>query len=251
MISLVLFLSLLNFFILLYLFRASRIIGSKTVTKDQISRELSKVERLNFRQLESYLQLLQILGINQPLPATRNYAASPDLLLEICRIIYSSKPKFIVELGSGISTLIIAKQITDETRFVSIEHSKDYAKTTRLILEDHKLTNVDLRVAPIDPTTSWYEKSKLDELKEIDLLIIDGPPQSIGANARHPAIFLLDKLSKQATVLIDDTNRDSERGLATMFAERMPNHTIYFLDYEKGAALIQHNDSHLTLGEIE
>lgn len=107
-----------------------------------------------------------------------------------------------------------------------------------------------MRVAPIDPTTNWYEKSKLDELKEIDLLIIDGPPQSIGANARHPATYFLNKLSKQATVLIDDTNRDSERGLATMFAERMPNHTLYFLDYEKGAALIQHKDLQITLGEI-
>jgi len=50
---------------------------------------------------------------------------------------------------------------------------------------------------------------------------------------------LLSKLSPKAIVILDDVKRDGERKLAEDFAKALPNHTIDFLDHEKGTAVIR------------
>ena len=40
-------------------------------------------------------------------------------------------------------------------------------------------------------------------------------------------------------MILDDVKRDGERKLAVDFAKALPNHTIDFLDHEKGTAVIR------------
>lgn len=239
----------INFLLLLYLIRASRILGTKiskvnsrVITRPQLAQALDRSESQNYQQLESYLQLLRILDLKGPLPTTRSFAASPDLLLELCRIISRAKPSLVVELGSGISTLIIGKQIEAKAHFISIDHSADYASATRQLLQEHEVSNVKVIVAPLQDETNWYDPIEFKDVRDVDLLFIDGPPQSSGPDARHSATYFLDKLSPRATVIIDDAKRDSEGRLARIFASRMPNHVLRILDHEKGTALIQPSD---------
>lgn len=194
----------------------------------------------SYRQSEAMQQLLALLKLNAPIPPTRSWAASPDLLLTIADLVRTHKPQLVVELGSGVSTLIVAK--SGAQKVISIDHSEEFADKTRALLQAHGAGGVEVRVAPLTPHasgTDWYETTNLVDLKNIDLLIIDGPPGSKNPDARKPAYTeLINKLSPRAIIVIDDVTRDGERELAESFAKALPNHVLTIYPHEKGTAVI-------------
>jgi len=114
----------------------------------------------------------------------------------------------ILEMGSGDGTTAL---IQHGFEVVSIEHDEAWANL-------HPGTCI---LAPIVPTpaataaeeSGWYgldpEDPSLPE--EIDLLLIDGPPGWIGRSGilDHPSLF-----ERAKHILIDDTDRPAEQGLA-------------------------------------
>jgi len=194
----------------------------------------------SYRQGEALQQLFALLKFDAPIPPTRSWAASPDLLLTIADIVRTRKPGLVVELGSGVSTLIVAK--AGARKVISIDNSAEFAEKTRQMLKAHKVRGVEVRVAPLKPHKSgvnWYDTAKLNDLRNIELLIVDGPPGSKNSEARKPALTeLIKKLSPKAVIVIDDVKRTGERELAEAFAKALPNHTITILDHEKGTAVI-------------
>ena len=83
------------------------------------------------------------------------------------------------------------------------------------------------------------DKVPFKDLKNIDLLIVDGPQGGDNSDARYPALeVLLKKLSAKAIVILDDVNRTGERKLAEDFAKALPNHELRILDHEKLTAVI-------------
>ena len=194
----------------------------------------------SYRQTEALQQLLALLKLNAPIPPTRSWAASPDLLLMIADLVRTHEPQLVVELGSGVSTLIIAK--SGAGKVISIDNSEEFADKTRALLKAHEVGGVEVRVAPLTPHVAgleWYDTTLLQDLKEIDLLIVDGPPGSKNPNARRPAhMELINKLSPHAIIVIDDVNRDGERELAESFASALPNHVLTIYPHEKGTAII-------------
>ena len=245
-----LFLALLLLILLgtLYCIRSLRALHSKVSKKsDQITREIQKVivenkkqSMIAYRQTEAFIQLSNLMQFKSAIPPTRSWAASPDLLLLISETVKKNKPALVVELGSGVSTLVCAK--SGARKVISIDNSEQYGGKTRDLLKEHKVRGVEIRIAPLRPYANgseWYEVSALKELKKIDLLIVDGPPGSKNPEARYPALReFKDKLSAKAIVIIDDVNRDGERKLAEDFAKALPNHTLTILDHEKGTAII-------------
>jgi predicted O-methyltransferase YrrM len=232
----------------LYCIRSLRALHSKVSKKsDQINREIQKVTFENkkqsmiaYRQTEAFIQLSNLMQFKSAIPPTRSWAASPDLLLLISETVKKNKPALVVELGSGVSTLVCAK--SGARKVISIDNSEQYGGKTRDLLKEHKVRGVEIRIAPLRPYANgseWYEVSLLKDLKKIDLLIVDGPPGSKNPEARYPALKeFKDKLSAKAIVIIDDVNRDGERKLAEDFAKALPNHTLTILDHEKGTAII-------------
>lgn len=232
----------------LYCIRSLRALHSKVSKKsDQIAREIQKVTVENkkqsmiaYRQTEAFIQLSNLMQFKSAIPPTRSWAASPDLLLLISETVKKNKPALVVELGSGVSTLVCAK--SGARKVISIDNSEQYGGKTRDLLKEHKVRGVEIRIAPLRPYANgseWYEVSLLKDLKKIDLLIVDGPPGSKNPEARYPALKeFKDKLSAKAIVIIDDVNRDGERKLAEDFAKALPNHTLTILDHEKGTAII-------------
>jgi predicted O-methyltransferase YrrM len=194
----------------------------------------------SYRQSEALQQLFALLKFSAPIPPTRSWAASPDLLLTIADLVRTRKPRLVVELGSGVSTLIVAK--AGARKVISIDNSAEFAEKTREMLKTHKVRGVEVRVAPLKAHTSgvdWYDTAMLKDLKNIDLLIIDGPPGSKNPDARKPALKeLLNKLSSKAVVVIDDVNRKGEREMAEAFDKALPRHTLTILNHEKGTAVI-------------
>lgn len=246
----IIYISLLTLILLgvAYCARLLRSLHSKlSKSSAALSREIAKsaVEgkknaMMTYRQTEAFAQLNQLLDFKAPIPATRSWAASPDLLLTITEIIKKYRPDLVVELGSGVSTLVASK--SGARKVVSIDNSEEFGGKTVDLLKEHKVRGVDVRIAPLLPYANgltWYDTSKIKDLKRIDLLIIDGPPGSKNSEARYPALAeFKEKLSSKAIIIIDDVKRDGERKLAEDFAQALPNHHLVILDHEKGTAVI-------------
>jgi predicted O-methyltransferase YrrM len=234
--------------VLAYLVRSIRALHRKVnrnaerVTKElatqtgRIKTELGHV----YHQFEAVEQLLPLLKLSAPLPPSRGWAASPDFLLSLAHITKRVKPRLTVELGSGISTLVLAK--SGAKKIISLDHSQEFGSQTREMLASHGVRGVDIRIHELQTYAGkykWYAKSTLKGLAKIDLLVIDGPPSSINPDARYPALeHLVPLLSPKATIVLDDVYRDEERKLADAIVKALPNHVMTILSHEKGTAVI-------------
>lgn len=196
----------------------------------------------HYRQSEYFAQLINLMDFQAGIPGLRSWAASADVLLTLANISQKIKPKVILDLGSGVSTLVLAKS-SPGAKVFSIDHLPEFASKTRSLLADHQITNVDLRVAPLSPHptgSDWYDRSALLDIDQIDLLFIDGPPGSKDEKARHPVLAqCLSKLSPKAVIVIDDAAREGERALAEMFLQALPGYELEFLNHEKGTAVLR------------
>jgi len=207
---------------------------------NKLANEIKKNSMITYRQIEAFAQLNSLLNFETVVPPTRSWAASPDLLLTIFETVRKINPGLVVELGSGVSTLVAAK--SGAKKIISIDNSETFGGQTRQLLNAHEVDVVEIRIAPLLPYNNgieWYDQSALQDLEKIDLLIIDGPPGSKNPEARYPALKeFQDRLSANATIIIDDVKRDGERKLAEDFAKSLPNHELVILDHEKGTAVI-------------
>ena len=181
-----------------YLVRSIRALHRKiNRNSDRISRELSnQTNRIKeeighaYHQVEAIEQLLPLLKLKAPLPPSRGWAASPDFLLALAHVTQTIKPKLAVELGSGTSTLVLAK--SGAKKIVSLDHSIEFGNQTREMLLSHGVRGVDIRINDLETYPKgykWYAKSTIKGLAKIDLLVIDGPPSSTNADARYPALL--------------------------------------------------------------
>jgi len=231
-----------------YLVKSTRALHRKVNRNaDRVTKELSgQTGRIKneiadaYHQVEAIEQLLPMLKLSAPLPPSRGWAASPDFLLTLAHITKSVRPRLTVELGSGTSTLVLAK--SGARKIISLDQSQEFGAQTRSILEAHKIRGVEIRIHDLESYPSgykWYAKSTLKGLAKIDLLVIDGPPSATNSDARYPALeHLVPLLSPNATVVLDDVYRDEELKLADAIAKALPNHTITILSHEKGTAVI-------------
>jgi len=216
--------------------------SSATISRDiaKLSVENKKRSLVAYRQTEAFIQLTQLLDFKAPIPGTRSWAASPDLLLTISEIVKKYRPGLVVELGSGVSTLIASK--SGARKIISIDNSEEFGGKTVALLKEHKVRGAEIRIAALQPYangSTWYDTLAIKDLKKIDLLIIDGPPGSKNPEARYPALAeFKEKLSAKAVIVIDDVHREGERKLAEDFAKAMPSHQLVILDHEKGTAVI-------------
>ena len=80
-----------------------RVSKNNSQTQESI-KELKEQIWHSYRQSEALQQLFTLLKFSAPIPPTRSWAASPDLLLTIADLVRTRKPRLVVELGSGIST---------------------------------------------------------------------------------------------------------------------------------------------------
>ena len=209
----------------------------------------SKINIQNhYRQLEILMPLMNDLNIVKKIPNTRGYAASPDFLYVINQIIKEKKPKFIVEAGSGVSTLIASYSIqkyNSDSKIISLDNDAHYANKTISDISNHNLDEFSQVIhAPLkkyDDQFIWYDLSKISSLDKIDFLIIDGPPSKGSKDARYPAVPLLfDKLSKNAIIILDDSKREMEQNVVNRWKQEFRNQFDYeYIDNDKGLYIIK------------
>jgi len=210
--------------------------------KSLVLRDARITARKEYQLSEAYLSLVSAIQPREPLPATRGWAASPDLLKYLYTSVRRRKPAKIVELGGGVSTLVIAYALAKNGmgKLISVDHSPDYSAKTKEQLELHQLSSwVEHVVAPIGPlpdhdSTQWYDCESLVSLGGIDMLLVDGPPADTGPRARYPAVPVFkESLTREALVLLDDGIRDDERDIAEQWG-RLLGTSAEYLPLEKG-----------------
>jgi len=156
-----------------------------------------------------------------------------------------------VELGSGTSTLIAALCLRDLGcgRLISLEHDPRYSESTRDQLRLHGLEAfADVVDAPLVPQTvngrshRWYDPGALNGIDApVDLLIVDGPPRKVQPLARYPALpLLVAKLSADALVFVDDTNRSDEREMVRRWRTEFPGFSVTRSAVGEGSAVFEH-----------
>jgi len=173
-----------------------------------------------YRQLEALDWLRAELELVHPLSPARGWAAAPDALAELVRLIDRTAPEEVVELGSGVSTIVIARRLQQlgRGRLVALDHKPEFAAQTRSELARHGLAEVaSVLEAPLvdvrlgDETWSWYTLGEGVPAR-IDALFVDGPPGTTGPLARYPALPLLrERLVPGATIFLDDGDRPDEQ----------------------------------------
>lgn len=210
-------------------------------------------QRQLYRQTESLFVLYSQLTFNAPLPVMRGYAISPDFARILMTQIQTQQPKFIVELGGGVSTLISGYMLQKQGsgRVIAVDQSEEFAAYAMQHVRQHQLENVaQVLHAPLKllfvngETWQWYDTTRFDEVDAIDLLVVDGPPQygNPAPMARYPALPLLyAKLAPGAFILVDDADREDEQQMVQRWLSEFDVQLIRDFSYEteKGAKLLQ------------
>ncbi|MDB4353660.1 class I SAM-dependent methyltransferase [bacterium] len=201
-------------------------------------REIAAIPNQTQRYVASELHSMQCLMTRFPdcsIPTT-SWSMSFMSVHSIIEMMDQHKPKFVVEFGSGLSTLCIASWLREQGsgRLLSFDHDLDWASITRRHLLQAKLeTYAKVVHAPLSgapqktSSTAWYDIPP-DSLgnEEIDMVIIDGPPAGTRDKrlARLPSLPVLhDHLSSSAVLFLDDANRPGECEVVEYWLEQYPS----------------------------
>lgn len=157
----------------------------------------------------------------------------------------------VVELGSGHSTILIARRLEalGRGRVVAFDHLAEFAGRTRAWIEAEGLAGRATVVhAPLEDrqvegrTLPWYSAAALTPAlpATIDFLVVDGPPAAIHRDIRWPSIPLLrDRLAPGAAILMDDGDRPGERQAAHDWRDRIPGSWVRYLPGGKGGWILR------------
>ncbi len=194
------------------------------------------------QQLEAVFQLFRRVSPRAPMPTTGGWAMTPAALLELMYLVERRRPRLVLELGSGTSTVWMSYAVQrHQGRVVSLDHDQRYAAVTRAQLMRHRLERTaEVRYAPLreqrvgDRTYRWYDPTVLGEMSGVELLVVDGPPGVTGPMARYPALPLLEPLlADRATVVLDDADRPDERRTAERWQEELPGLARHLLGADR------------------
>ena len=216
----------------------------------EIKQEIRKESKQTFRQLEALQNLSAVLPASDVLPATRGWAASPDLLMVLVDLVITGRPSLVVECGSGASTLWLAlamRRFGIDGRIIALDHDPVFGAKTRDFLARHDVRDLaEVRDAPLESfsldgeTYSWYARRAWEDLTGIDLLFVDGPPATTGHQARYPALPLLSgSLSPVATAVLDDLVVPDMQKVLRRWLDAYPDFSSEILPLEKQAAVLR------------
>jgi predicted O-methyltransferase YrrM len=187
------------------------------------------------------------IGKELVLPSPNPWTLDAAAISTLCRLLEQRKPRMVLELGSGLSTIIIASYIKQNGgRFVSVDHDPKFADVTLGYLRANGLSQaVDLKVCPLlrqSKTNNelWYNTSLVEGLNEIDFLVVDGPPKPFYENIRRHAISVVgDRLTPSACILLDDVDRPAEKETILQWQAKFPDLQCDILGHPKAHAILR------------
>ena len=184
-------------------------------------RSLSGGRKADKARLLARLQLAE-----DALPNLGSWKADCFLLHAIVDAIEALRPRHVVELGCGASSLVAGRALAlnGGGLLARFDQHAGFVEATQGWLEGHGIS-ADLRPAPLgEPPLNWpgrwYRLGALPE--RIELLIVDGPPWTEHPFVRGAAECLFERLAVGGQVLLDDAARPGERVVVARWAKRWP-----------------------------
>ena len=235
--AIIVILPLITFIILALLFHIYR-----SIEKD-LEEERTQVQAIH--------SIYSFITPRFPLPSMSRWTAYPDLAKIIVRECMMNKPGLVVELGSGISTLITAYVLEQHgevgAQVISLDHNEEYTQKTKNLIKSNKLeSNAQVIYSPLEPRQigdkiyNWYSLEGLTTKINIDLLIVDGPPVKTNQLARYPALpSLISRLSKDCVIILDDAARQSEQQTVSQWMHEFPGFKHEYIGNKKGLSILR------------
>ena len=196
------------------------------------SRHVTSTVRDSTRQIESLAQIYSRFSATKlPMPSTGGFAIDAQALAHLISLVEEREPRRILELGSGTSTIWIGYLCREfGGSLVTLDHLEEYLAATQTAVDRHDLTHqVEGRLAPLQKINcdgasfNWYALEAVEDLSDIDMLIVDGPPAATGPQARYPSLpMLIDRLANNATVVLDDAHRQDELNIVEEWEASFP-----------------------------
>ena len=220
------------------------------ITEDRIIRDLENKTEQVYNQIDGLIAISKALEeVRCPLPPFRGWAISPDITRILMKYIFDLQPELMMELGSGVSTIIsgYCLKMNGKGKLISLEHEEQFYKDSLTNIRAHSLESyVDLIYAPLKPYEldakkySWYDLSKLTLDQPIELLLVDGPPGTIQKESRYPAYPLLKQyLNHNAILLIDDYIRQDEKEMVKQWLNDAALVNLNVINTEKGTCVLK------------
>jgi hypothetical protein len=210
--------------------------------------QLDRVHDTN--QVESIQWIYQQFEPKVAIPPMRVFAGSPDFIKVLLDKIQSEEPEVVLELGSGVSSIMISEYLFETGRsnveHFALDHLEKYSSATSKKIRNpkSKILFAPLKEYIIDGKKwLWYDLDSLNQQlgeKKIDILIVDGPPMELQKLSRYPAFPLLsDKLSKEAIIILDDTIRKDEQKIIASWQNKFSVVQNEHVFTEKGTTILK------------
>lgn len=194
-------------------------------------------------EMQSLFALFGALQVRTLLPNNTTWSMAPSAIATFLTTLEEVEDPLILECGSGNTTLFVAHalRVRGGGRLVALEHLPEWGDRIRFALEREGLLQyAEVRHAPLceidlpivaEPdneelrTFSWYDPGTFADLAAIDAVLVDGPPGDTGKWARYPALpLVLEQLTENAIVLLDDAHRAEEREILALWGELVRQH---------------------------
>jgi len=219
--------------------------------KSVLVRIFSMMSQNNMDLIRMHFQDLKALALlphfDEYIPWTEA-SMRPSAISAILNEILFNNRRAILECGSGISTMYIAKAMSSVNGMIcSIDHSKEWLqvvdnrlKHSGIPRENYLLIHAPLTNCRIALDGSkWYDIISLDKIKdrEFDMLVIDGPGASAKGDsfARFPAFpYFKSYMKDDFVVIIDDISRNGEKFIAGKWSK---DYGLSFESQDVGAGI--------------
>lgn len=214
----------------------------------RLSSQLAEALEDKTQEVQNAVALAQI-GFRYPL-FLAGWSIDSFLGKFLAQHLLETPPKLILELGSGSSTLLIARCLEQlgykSYRHIVVDHDSRYLELTRKFLQVNNLEEMveywDCPLRPVEGVDQrWYSglTDRLDHLA-IDLLIVDGPPGRLQGESRYPALpKLYPFLADHCTVVLDDAGRADELSIVRKWGERYPELSAEYFPPGHGFAVLR------------
>lgn len=192
-----------------------------------------------------------MIARRHPLPEFTPFSIEPRMVEVLEGLILEHKPKRVLELGCGVSTLVIAYAL-EQNGFGtvdSLENEEQYVLRARNQVTTHRLDAVaNIYHAPIRNAITqwdgmaypWYDINVLRGAPEFDFVFVDGPAGMLGHLARWPAYYVLKPwMTDDVRLLLDDGNRAAEQAMIEHWTNNDRRLHRIDLDTGRGAVLLE------------
>lgn len=161
---------------------------------------------------------------NDALPNLGSWKADTYLLHRIVDEIERLRPANVVELGSGATSLVMARALKLHGGGALHSYDQHEPFVAEMIdwLAEHHLSAC-FHHAPLetrDPNWPGWWYALQDVPETINLLVIDGPPWAVHPYARGMAERLFHRIAPGGVVMLDDAARPGERIVARRWRKK-------------------------------